>query len=674
MSLIEGGGPVVHHHVEEDLIGVFGVQRVLPLLGEGHGLDRLDLLLADLIGELRVVRAFILISGVREGQRSAGVGSKLALCAQICLDSSVQAVIEGTRRIVLDLRDQVQGGLAGPDVKGDGIGHVPEQDLQGAEIPVHGAGMIIRTGYLRGCRRRGIEIIPLDPLDLDLGLPGRGYDFFNGIALTLVGTAFRPVEGDRLAVFQSAVHGDGAVFIINVGISNAFIFANRSGKRDGQKILKTGNGFHFQQVDGAGRGSNVVGSAVGHGNAGDAHGVDDLLGDSVEGAVQRGGAAGVEVVINSGVGSTEIVGVGLGLRDFSDAYRTASTGFHRFVRTGVGVVDQVVQQVGLGAEGIDAEQGGVGVITGISLTGTLVGGLVGLDAPGGGGCGVIEDPEISPGTVGRKARIDGAVISVTSCAAGRGRAVGDHHDESRIAVGTLQKGRGRIQSGLPVGAVVAGFTSGESGVLVCQIDGIAIRLAVHVFIEQGDKAAGAGKVAGPVACAFPRSERPDSCRLGKGHQRHLDVAGIGTGLVTRDRLDKGINGIFRLVGAVGSVRAAAAADRIHHTRRHVVNEDDVNFRIGFDLNFGIAGDVDLDSIRAVAVISNGLVVLRRIRLARQRVGGESHRSQDDAQGQDEDEAQQELFLLTHSFIPLSKSSDELYKNAKRYNRNGYRNP
>ena len=542
------------------------VKGVFPVLGNGQRLYGLGLLLFGRFKGYGIRLVVLRQTGVRIGEGGAGIGGQFAVLVDVILN--ITQLVPGTR-IVLDVRNVVQGGLGGIDGECDGIDHAVQQSAGGRKIPVDRVGSRIEMSL---CRSFIVKGVGLCPFILEVALAALGND------LAVHGDGVVRGPGDRLSV---RAHGIGDLITGNEIDPLELVVAV-----DGhlQPVL-VGRFVYLNEVDDPGGGFHVLGGAVAHRHGGNAQSFDDLPEDIFDSSVQGFRVIGVVVVVSGGNSSAVHAGT---------------------VGTGIGVIDQIVQQVGLSAVGIDAEQGCIG--TGLDGSGLIT-------------SGVIEGLEIGPGTIAR--RVDG-VVAVAGRSAG---AVGDQDDEGGVRVGRVQIGLSLLQSGFPVGAVV-------SSVIV----GIGDR-AVHTVVKEAvDAVVTTGKVGGPRLS--PSSGGAES------YQSNLDVAAV-TGLVAPQILDEVVHDVFGIVRAVtvrvgGNVVAG-------HTGRFVVYDQHVHVRRGLDLRIGVAFDGKLDLVGTVCLRSNGLLVIRHVALISQSRGREGQ-----AQGQHQQQAGQEFDLLLHSSSPFSK--------------------
>ena len=541
------------------------VKGVFPVLGNGQRLYGLGLLLFGR-SETLGMRRLVFQTGVRIGDGSAGIGGQFAVLVDVILN--ITQLVPGIR-IVLDVRNVVQGGLGGIDGEGDGIDHAVQQSAGGRKIPVDRVGSRIEMSL---CRSFVVKGVGSGPLVLEVALAALGND------LAVHGDGVVRGPGDRLFV---GAHGIGDLITGNEIDPLELVVAV-----DGhlQPVL-VGRFVYLNEVDKTSGRLHVLGGAVAHSHGGNAQSFDDLPEDIFDSSVQGFRVIGVVVVVSGGNSSAVHAGT---------------------VGTGIGVIDQIVQQVGLSAVSVDAEQGCIGT---------------GLDGPGLITSSVIEGLEIGPGTIAR--RVDG-VVAVAGRSAG---AVGDQDDEGGVRVGRVQIGLSLLQSGFPVGAVV-------SSVIV----GIGDR-AVHTVVKEAvDAVVTTGKVGGPRLS--PSSGGAES------YQSNLDVAAV-TGLVAPQILDEVVHDVFGIVRAVtvrvgGNVVAG-------HTGRFVVYDQHVHVRRGLYLRIGVAFDGKLDLVGTVCLRSNGLLVIRHLSRISQSRGREGQ-----AQGQDQQQTQQEFDLLLHSSSPFSK--------------------
>ena len=396
----------VARHLERDRLGglLVGVELVLPLLGDGELFD-------GLVGNrIRVVvghRSGLAGTGVGVGERGGGVGLELAVHGDVlvlanhAVEVTPGAVFTG---VVLDVSHGVERELAGIDVEGHGVGDAVEQRADAREVPVN------RAVHELCCRRIVVvEFVGRGPLVLELAAGERAVDV-DGVAAA---ASVRP--RDRLAV-----GADGVLDGVAVAVDARELVVDHG---DGDPVLVLLDDLE-KLGDVTGTGRHLVGGAVGDGDRGDAHGLDDLVEDLVDRGLELGRLACVEVV--GGV-----------LRRRHDVVDAAAA-----VLVVLGVVHEVVEQVGLGAVGVDAVEGAVSGLAGI-------GDCVGLARRG-----VVAVAQLADAGAGRG---DGVVA-----VAGRGRcAVGDHDDEDRVVVADAVHERlGPLQRALPVGAVAV---VGEAG-------------------------------------------------------------------------------------------------------------------------------------------------------------------------------------------------------------------
>ena len=533
LPVVVGDERAVPQDVHRDRLLLLALVAADPDLLEVHllgvGGDPLEL-----VRERLRVLGRVLLAGVRPGQRGAGVGLQrvgaVALVDEVLPDRRVQAVVRD--RAVLQVGDHVVGLLAGVDVEGDGVGDAVEQRAHGAEVPVHRG-----AGEARRRRVEGVEVVGPGPPVPELAAGDGGLLDGDGL-----GRAAAVCPGDGRAA-------DGVGDGVAVAVDARELVVHHG---DGEPVL-VGALVDLEQVDGAGRGLDAAGGAVGDGGFRDAERLDDLLEDVLDGLVEGLGAAGVEVVVGGGRAAV-VVGP---------------------VRAGVGVVDQVVEEVGLGAVGVDAEEGGV---------------RARLDGAGRATGGLVVRHEAGPGLAGR---VDG-VVAVAGGGAGT---VGDQDDEGRVVVGrVVEIGLGLLQRGLPVGAVVLAVVVGAGD------------LPVDAVVEEAvDATAPAAEVARPALTGVrTRAE---------AGQRDLDVGAVAA-LVPLQAFDEVVHDVL---GVVRAVAVGVGGDVVaRHGRRLVVHDDDVHVRRRLDVRVRVAGDAQLQLVGAVAVVVAHLVVLGRFAHARQR--------------------------------------------------------
>ena len=129
---------------EDDLLSFSSVQHVLPFLGDCQFLDSGS---GDRIGILVFLAVALTGTGIGIGDGSGGVGLKVAVLVDVFLDVRIQRIIR--TRIVLDIGNNVECGLAGPAVEGDRVGHAVLEDAFGRQIPLNGT---VRKGGRRSIR------------------------------------------------------------------------------------------------------------------------------------------------------------------------------------------------------------------------------------------------------------------------------------------------------------------------------------------------------------------------------------------------------------------------------------------------------------------------------------------------------------------------------------------
>ena len=404
----------VAQDVERDRFGSILVERIHPLFGQSKLLHSLGFDAVDAI-EIRSRGLGLLQTGIRIGQLGSGVGGEGAgLLVDVLLHFFGQ-LAPGARvscihiRIVLHVRQDIQGGLAGIHLEGHGIGHAGQQGADGIQIPFHRTADQLRIG-----RRLGIEIIGALPLVSQIS--GGGDAAFHGDGFGIIPRA----PGNLVFALGFLILGHGVGDRLGVGVHAGELHA--AVQRDGEPVLvrilvDLQQVHHLPAFHG-----DVAGGAVVNGDGGNAHEIGNVLEDLGNGFLQLIGAARIEVALGS-YGTAGHAAVGFGT-----------------VRVVVGEIDQVVQEVGLIAESVNGIQRRI-----------LLRGAVGLELLD--GIGLIRSTLIA-----RPAR--GIVVREASAAhILGGGAVGHENDEGTVLVRCPQKSgvvlvlAGELlQRGFPVGA------------------------------------------------------------------------------------------------------------------------------------------------------------------------------------------------------------------------------
>ena len=367
------------------------------------------------------------VAGVGVGDGTLGVGLDGTVLMKISLKVLIHDVVIGFAVIEAGL--PVQRRLAGIDVKGHGVGDAIQQHVHIGKVPFHRA--VDEFGVIGGVFIKVVGEVLLGPFELELAVLHGAVEGDRFVCPALGPGNRAAVDGigdlhggtvDVLFALELvvAVHGDAHPVLVG-----AFIDAQKRG-------------------DLAGAGGHRAGGTVAHGNLGDAHGLNDLIEDLSDSSLKGFGIIGVVILLGAII-ETEIV---LVLRGSID--RDAIDGP---VGAGVGVVQQVVQQVGIGSERINAVERGV---------------FARLDTEGFGSGNEEVPTVVSPGHV--RTGHGGAIAASDS-----GTTVGDEDHKGRV-VGTIearetrllgsvltQEVIGQAEGGGPCGTVMTGIRVGARG-------------------------------------------------------------------------------------------------------------------------------------------------------------------------------------------------------------------
>ena len=418
----------VAQDVERDRFGSILVERVHPLLGQSQPLHRLGFDAIDVI-EIRSRGLGILQTGIRIGQLGAGVGGEGAGLLVDVLPHLGGQLAPGARvfcvhiRIVLHVRQDIQGGLAGIHLEGHGIGHAGQQGADGIQIPFHRTAVQHSLG-----RRLVVEGVGARPLVSQISGGGDASVHRDGF-----GVLPRTPGNDVFArVVRICGHGIGDR--LGVGVHAGELHA--AVQRDGEPVL-IGVLIDLQQVhDLPAFHGDVAGGAVVNGHRGDAHEIRNVLEDLGNGALQRFSVSRIEVAVG-GYGTAGHTAVGFGT-----------------VRVVVGEIDQVVQEVGLVAESVNGIQRRI-----------LLCGAVGLELLD--GIGLIRSMLIALPAPVIVVRVAAGEIAAHILGGG---AVGHENDEGAVLVRRPQQPRvicvlaGEcLQRGFPVGAAGVGQLAAAIG-------------------------------------------------------------------------------------------------------------------------------------------------------------------------------------------------------------------
>ena len=402
-------------YVELDRRLVPIIDAVLPYLGNGKLFDSLGRyrLGIDKILALRTV----ICTSIRIIKSSARVGLKCTITIKILLDLFRQFAISAG--IILDIRYIVQSGLAGPNIKGDGISDAIQQGSDGRKIPLDRAAI-----FRQGSSRRGffVKIVGASPLIFKVTAGNRTSDR-NGF------------------VIRSSAPGNSASTSFSIGshgVFNGLPGGIHAGKliidhRDGKPIF-IGVGVDIKQIgyDLTGLSFDVTGSAVFHGNCGNAHEISNVVEDLSDCSVQSTGVTGVIIII-------------------SDAGRIGVPVLSRTLDPILGEIDHIVQIiVSAIAESKDTIEGSIVFITRcrsiISMQHSII--VFSMERI------ILRWPK-SIGTTQESIPASALWINITIIIHILGRrAVGDEDDKGSILIRFAKLIHSLLQACIPVGALV----------------------------------------------------------------------------------------------------------------------------------------------------------------------------------------------------------------------------
>ena len=459
--------------------------------------------------------------------------------------------------ILLDCRIEVFPGAILAGVVLD-VRDIVERFLAGVDLKSHRVGDAVKQRADRGqvpvdraVRELGsrrivfVQIIRLGPLVLEVT---GGDGAVDRDALRRAG--LRPVNRARAV----AVVGDRVGYLFNPGdtafdnvhLTSELIVHNR----DGEPVLVRAL-IDFEELRNTGAGCNLVGGTVADGNRGDTKRVDNFVEDLGDGSVE-----------SSGVSSAEEVRCVLGRSH--NVVDVATT-----MLVVLGEVHEVVHEVALVAVGIDTVEGAA---SGLASLCNRIGIF---------GCSVIEVAELGDGSTRRVNR----VVAVARC---RRRTIGHHDDESRHACAAWGAGEQVVrldERRLPVGAVG----------LVAAVAHIGLTVSSPI-VEAVRKGGDIGRPSLPfvVLVGIP----------GERHESHVDVI-FGIVLVLSKVSQEVVHDILGLIGT----RVVATLSIAGHTRRGVVDDQDVYLASFLRFVIRVSGNGKLKRVRAILVVRDGLLVI-----------------------------------------------------------------
>ena len=357
---------VIARDYEIDFVrfGPVAGKKVFPILADGELLDGFVWDRVDLVSKCFVVLLLVILARIYPVQVRCRVGNEAAVETDI-LPYCFRKLTPGTEfrlffigkalgkiicgkaclgGIVLDVGYIVERGLAGITCEGHGVDYAVQQSVEGGEIPLD-----FTVNELRTRRLFIIEGVSLGPLVLEITV-GYGAVHFNGVACG---------PGNRLAIVADGV-GNG--FAGNK--VNTLELVVHNGDRE---PVFVGRFVDFEKLDGFRTNFYLIGGAILDFDRGHAQGLDDGREDRLDRRIQRISIGGIKVVcrlsdsVAKGIGSIIIAAV----RNVCDAARRPVHG-HRPVRAcrprfigRVGIVNQIVQQVGFCAVRINTKESSV---------------------------------------------------------------------------------------------------------------------------------------------------------------------------------------------------------------------------------------------------------------------------------------------------------------------------
>ena len=431
---------LVREHGQADCLCLAVVELVLPIFVHRH----LFCHKTDRFGIGVDCRLLTIIStGIGVGKLGLGIGFQSTVFVKVLLLVRVEVVV--ILVAVLNFRNRVIGVLTRPHVEGHGIGDTVEQRTNAGKIPVD-------RGTVERCGRRSLVVRELgSALPLELELTARdAASNCNGTSATS--------HGASVAIY---LHGIGGLLARRRVDPCELVVRNGNGQPVFERPVVNLKEMSYVT---SGR-FHCACRPVRDGHCANAKRFDDLLEDAFDCLGQCGRVRCREVVVGRLGAPTDST---LGTR--------------------VGVVHQVVKQVGLGTIRVDTIQGSV---------------LAGLNCPSTRETRLIERTQLVQTAIGAD-----SIVAIT---ARRRCTIRNKDDKGRIVISPAKQRLSVAQGTLPVCAI-----RGVSG--VCQL---SLTVGATVVKEAID-AVRVSKVAGPVL-ATRLLNRSSSCER---HQGHLNVGWI----------------------------------------------------------------------------------------------------------------------------------------------------